>query len=337
MKYIAGILTCPKCNISGSLQEEKNQLRCQGCGSTYPLENGIPNLVTDPALRTLLEDIDYDKVHGVDEIRRQRAYEDWAEILDTLAIESDKILEIGSGTGQLTWGLMHRSNFNEVYATDISGKFLNSIVENFQANAKNKTYYYICDANELPFKENSFDAVIGHSVLHHFLNYEQTLAAVYKILKKDGCAIFYEPILQGKIFVAFVLDLIQRMDKTLKMKVLTEKEREKIVQLVKHQTKDSFIKGNKKVLKDMEDKYIFDVNKLSALATTLGYSNFEFRNYKKLNPSYRTYVVHHWQMLGIDVAKLKQFEDIFEAFKGTIGALLSESISTPMGYLIFKK
>ncbi|MGI9293336.1 MAG: methyltransferase domain-containing protein [Pseudomonadales bacterium] len=337
MDCVTDILVCPQCKKPNALCSEQTQLVCSACSITYPIQDGMPNLVTDPALKTLLEEIDYDAVHGVNDQRRQQLYGDWGEILDALPVGKGKLLEIGSGTGQLTWGLMHKSDFGNVFATDISAKFLNHIRTEFHAGAKNTTHYYICDANELPFKENTFDVVVGHSVLHHFLHYEQCLGAVNKILKGDGYAIFFEPVIQGKIWIAFMLDLICKMDETYKIDVLTEQEREKIQHLVKHQTKDKFIKGDKSILEKMEDKYIFDVHKLERQAHQLGYSSFSFRNYKPLNPSYRSYLLHHWMMLGIAKEKLQAFDIVFDVFKETIGALLLEQVTTPMGYLILKK
>lgn len=319
------------------MQAEETELLCTACNSCYPITDGIPNLVTDPALKTMLENIDYDAVHGVNEARRNQAYNDWAAVFAQLPLGNEKLLEIGSGTGQLTWGLLHKSNFEEVYATDISAKFLNHIRSNLEAGAKNSAHYYVCDANELPFRENTFDAVIGNSVLHHFLDYQKCLATVHRILKKNGCAIFYEPVLQGKIWVAFMLNLICKMDEVYKISVLTKAERQKIMQLVRHQTKDKEIRGDRERLAKMEDKYIFDINKMQRLATELGYSSFSFQNYRPVNPSYRNYVLHHWAMLGLAKEKLQAFDMVFDVFKDTIGALLLEQVTTPMGYLILKK
>ncbi len=325
---------------AGQLPElllEKRNLRCPRCKCKYPIERGIPNLVTDPKLRTKLEDIDYDTAHGIDEKRRINTFSDWQAVFDNQCVSTDRILEIGSGTGNLTWGLMHQSDFREVFATDISGKFLRGISDAFSAGAKNQTYYYICDANVLPFNKGTFDVVVGHSVLHHFLNYETTLESVFRILKPGGVAIFYEPIIQGKIFVAFILDLVSRIDRAQAMGVLDEKEHEKIRLIVGHITKEKRLGADKKKLAKMEDKYIFDLGSLSKLAHRIGYSEFGSMNYRELLPNYRAYVFHQWVMMGFDTIKLQKFEFIFDSFGETIGGLLAQTISTPMGFLIFRK
>jgi ubiquinone/menaquinone biosynthesis C-methylase UbiE/uncharacterized protein YbaR (Trm112 family) len=337
MHGLLDVLICPACKQPDSLHAEKMHVICAACNHRYPIVAGIPNLLIDPAMTTQLEKIDYDAFHGVDEKRRNQTYDDWAEILEQLPIGHERLLEIGSGTGQLTSGLMHKSQFHEVFATDISAKFLNHIQINLEPGSKNATHYYVCDANVLPFRENMFDVVVGHSVLHHFLHYEKCLAQVHKILKINGCAIFYEPVIQGKVWVAFMLNLICEMDETFKIHVLTEVERNKIKQLVRHHCKDKEFRGDKGKLKNMEDKYIFDISKLAKLASELGYSSFSFRNYRPVNPSYRNYVLHHWIMLGIASEKLQAFDIVFDSFKETVGALLVDQVTTPMGYLIFTK
>lgn len=340
MKFRIDVLICPACmakNLSNHLDLHSTHLHCSVCGARYPVMNGVPNLLTDVSLRTKLEDINYDQVHSINEASRNRTFENWAKLLSTLAINSDKVLEIGSGTGQLTWGLMHRSNFNEVYATDVSGAFLGGIASRYAFEAKNQTYYYICDANQLPFQRESFDVVLGHSVLHHFLNYQDTLRAVSEILRPGGYAIFYEPIIQGKIFVAFFLKLIQMLDQSFQIDDLTEAEHKTIARMVKHITKASVIKGDKNVLKNMEDKYIFDLKEIEIQSTQLGFTSFEFRNFGKLDVSYKNYVANQWRMMGIDVVKLSPYEDLFDAFGTTVGSLISDTITTPMGYLIFRR
>ena len=104
-------------------------------------------------LKPQLENIDYDAVHGVNEARRTQAYNDWAEVFKQLPLGNKKLLEIGSGTGQLTWGLLHKSDFEEVYATDISAKFLNHIRSNLEAGSKNwHTTMYVMPTN-YPFEK----------------------------------------------------------------------------------------------------------------------------------------------------------------------------------------
>lgn len=51
----------------------------------------------------------------------------------------------------------------------------------------------VCDANCLPFKSSSFDVVYGANILHH-INLETSLKEVFRILKPEGKAAFWEPL-----------------------------------------------------------------------------------------------------------------------------------------------
>ncbi len=49
------------------------------------------------------------------------------------------------------------------------------------------------DAQELPFDTESYDAVLVFSGLHHLPQYDRTLAASYRILRRGGCFFCFEP------------------------------------------------------------------------------------------------------------------------------------------------
>ncbi len=191
-------------------------------------------MVKDPGLATLLENIDYDDHHNIDDVRREKVARDWKKVFDENKVPYGDVLEIGSGTGQLTWGLAHRFPFKSVNACDISTKFLGK-AEAVIGKSPVKTGFYACDANHLPFTNNSFDMVVGHSVLHHFVDYKLIIKHVHSLLRKGGTAIFYEPVLQGKIMIAFMADLMLRANKNTQWGVLDEKDEAKIQHMIRHQ------------------------------------------------------------------------------------------------------
>ena len=53
--------------------------------------------------------------------------------------------------------------------------------------------FLLMDANNLSFKDKSFDMVYGEAILHH-LNFEQSLSEIYRVLKKGGRIFFNEPL-----------------------------------------------------------------------------------------------------------------------------------------------
>lgn len=102
------------------------------------------------------------------------------------------ILEIGSGTGLLTQSLLRRFEGRLTYlCTDISLPLL--------SQARNRAYrrdhtiqFLINNAYHNALKDNSIDAIVAVSVLHH-LDLPQAFREFRRILKPQGIAVFTEP------------------------------------------------------------------------------------------------------------------------------------------------
>jgi len=103
-----------------------------------------------------------------------------------------KVLEVGAGSGYFSYYLNKHCN---LLATD-SNKGILSLNP-----IKNKK---VCDGNNLPFRDNSFDVVMAFDLLHHVDNPEQVIKELKRVSRKY--IVLTEPngnnILQ-KIFVLF--------------------------------------------------------------------------------------------------------------------------------------
>lgn len=99
-----------------------------------------------------------------------------------------KLLEIGSGTGVFTSSFC-RAGF-DVYGIDISLDLLKKAKEK-DLSFKNMNLS-AADAEKLPYRDGSFDAVTGVCVLHH-LNIDPVLKEIKRVLKNGGVIIFSEP------------------------------------------------------------------------------------------------------------------------------------------------
>lgn len=339
-KYALPILCCPRCDggelVYGTKGGKPEGLNCQRCAAHYDIKSGIPQLLKDPSLFTHLETIDYDDHHNIDGERRKKVARDWKKVFDRHQSIYGDVLEIGSGTGQLTWGLSHQFPFRSVHACDISTQFLKK-AKRLVGRVNLPVNYYACDANFLPFKENSFDLVVGHSVLHHFIDYQKIIHKLSKLLRPGGQAIFYEPVLQGKMLIAFFGDLMRRIERRTEWGVLDGDDDKRINHMTRHIMKAKWIGGNRERLEKIEDKYIFDINEMRRLAHEAGFSAMEHSNLDMPEKGYRHYFNQHLLMEGIAADKVQQFAFIANAYMSTIGEMTPNDIVTPMGYFVFRK
>lgn len=114
----------------------------------------------------------------------------WARRVNMLIshINADmKVLEIGCGTGYFTKELAKTSA--HVTAIDISFDLLMMARQDIKYS---NVIFKEENAYALSFPADSFDSVIGSSVLHH-LDIAKALAEFHRVLKKPGTIYFTEP------------------------------------------------------------------------------------------------------------------------------------------------
>lgn len=336
--FNARIIECPACHAPEGLKPAPDARLCPACGRQYEVREGIPMLLVDTSLSTQLEKMDYDDHHNIDDTRREKVANDWQLIFDQHGIKGGDLLEIGSGTGQLTWGLAKKMQFDSVNACDISHAFLQRIRQQvFAGEDPTHVGYYVSDANNLPFKSGSFDVVVGHSVLHHFLEYEKCLETVFRLLKPKGKAVFYEPVLQGKATVAFFAELMIKIEKRTNFGVLDDQDIAKIEHMIRHMLKAKWIGDKPERLKQIEDKHVFDIRAMESLAQRIGYAKFSYSNFYSANWGYKSHWAQHLLMAGIDAKKIEQFTFISNAFGKIYSDMLPNDVCTPMGYFVFTR
>jgi SAM-dependent methyltransferase len=100
-----------------------------------------------------------------------------------------KALEIGAGTGYFSLNLVRTGVVGHATCTDISPGMLAAL----QANANRlgiDVDAVACDAESLPFEDESFDLVFGHAVLHHLPNLDRAFSEFRRVLKPGGAVAF---------------------------------------------------------------------------------------------------------------------------------------------------
>ncbi len=101
----------------------------------------------------------------------------------------ERSLEIGSGTGYFTLNMMRAGLIEQATCTDISPGMLATL----DANAERlglKVKTVSADAERLPFKDGSFDLVLGHAVLHHIPDLPTAFGELARVLAPGGTLLF---------------------------------------------------------------------------------------------------------------------------------------------------
>lgn len=100
--------------------------------------------------------------------------------------ENKKVLEVGCGIGSDLVRFAKKGG--KVTGIDISPRSIKLAKENFKV-AGVKGNLKVADAENLPFKDGSFDLVYSMGVLHHIPNTQEGIEEIYRVLLPGGKAI----------------------------------------------------------------------------------------------------------------------------------------------------
>jgi len=103
-----------------------------------------------------------------------------------------RVMDLGTGTGRLAL-LLAEEGASEVVGVDVSPAML-EIAEYFRLSSSSpkakQVSFRLASAQRMPFRSESFDAVICRFVLHHSSKPERILQEAFRLLKPGGIFIF---------------------------------------------------------------------------------------------------------------------------------------------------
>ncbi len=116
------------------------------------------------------------------------------------------LLEVGCGAGELTSSV---KDYLKVTGIDLTSDLIEI------AKKQNVTATYLCaDLTHLPFKNESFEAVVGDGILHH-VDLNAALSEIKRVLTKNGRILFFEPnMLNPQIFLERNIAFIRQRHQT---------------------------------------------------------------------------------------------------------------------------
>ncbi|MCJ1806491.1 bifunctional demethylmenaquinone methyltransferase/2-methoxy-6-polyprenyl-1,4-benzoquinol methylase UbiE [Flavobacterium covae] len=107
-------------------------------------------------------------------------------------IRPKKILDIATGTGDLAI-LMKDTKAEKIIGLDISAGMLEVGREKINKKGlSNQIELILGDSENIPFEENSFDAITVSFGIRNFENLEKGLSEIYRVLKPEGIFVILE-------------------------------------------------------------------------------------------------------------------------------------------------
>lgn len=187
-------LICIDCKKSDlSVENNETAIKCLSCGSKYPLNEGIPSMMSggpenqdwnpwDLDRLKMIGDSYYKRATG--ELPEKESSKSYANLLLNKNIykKGESYLDIGCATGHFlkSFRRIVDEEFNYT-GIDATPHYLQWGGEIFGLG--DNCSFVHCNALELPFKDKSFDNVVVN-LFHFFPNIEEALKEVIRVCRK---------------------------------------------------------------------------------------------------------------------------------------------------------
>jgi len=180
---------------SDSLELVDGALRARKSGRTYPFIDGVPSLFGSEAenddvrsrVQDFYEDHPFPSYEGLEEfgelVSKGRNNPFTRELLRAIGY-NQRILECGCGTGQLSHFL--QLNNNHVLGVDMTLNSLKLAIEHKRRNRLTRSGFVQMNVFDLAVRDDFFDVVISHGVLHHTFDARKAFACIARKVKPGG-------------------------------------------------------------------------------------------------------------------------------------------------------
>lgn len=180
--------------------------------------------------------------------------------------ENSIILDIGSGSGNTVFPSLEIFPESRIIATDLSIHLLDALV---RSDSSGKIHAVQQNAEDLRFRPESFDYVIGGAILHHLFRPNQTITQAIQLLKPGGVSVFFEPCQNGQYLVKSGYERVLSDTRSKKLDP-------QIVKLLKRQINFIDLRlrhrpdKSPEIFENLEDKWLFPKNYLKDIAAAAG-------------------------------------------------------------------
>ncbi len=93
-----------------------------------------------------------------------------------------RVLDVGCGTGYTTRGILEHKSVCEVVGLDLNPVQLGKAIKNMRVE-KNRAFLYRGDAENLPFLDDTFDAVVSVGAIEYFPDPTKAVSEMRRVVK----------------------------------------------------------------------------------------------------------------------------------------------------------
>lgn len=148
------LLACPRCG--SKLSQHESRVVCTGCSTAYPLRNGVPVLLPET-----IEEAGTGEASTDDPVSRHPYSQESLKIIEDH--KDGWVLDLGAGGKLQRWDNVVQIDIFRYPMTDVVGS-----------------------ADRLPFRDNSFSAVISQAVFEHLQYPQAAVEEIRRVLKPGG-------------------------------------------------------------------------------------------------------------------------------------------------------
>jgi ubiquinone/menaquinone biosynthesis C-methylase UbiE len=121
---------------------------------------------------------------------QKREIAEWLRLVGRQHVDS--ALEIGCGLGKGARLLVDKMGFKRVVAFDLEQSLVRRAARSLPSRFEDKITYHVGNAEELPFDDSSFDAVVNFGIIHHVLDWRRCIGEIGRVTKPGGFFYFEE-------------------------------------------------------------------------------------------------------------------------------------------------
>ncbi|SHK87198.1 Methyltransferase domain-containing protein [Desulfatibacillum alkenivorans DSM 16219] len=198
------LVRCPSCKggYCSVNRDEKDFFTCKVCGERYPIRDGFADLVPELHLRKTVAQffMESPAIVNIYESRLWRksiaaamilgiSFNKEAKLISGAAniADADSVLDLACGPGIYTRAFARTMGKGRVVGLDLSAPMLRWGASRAKKQGLDNVVYVRASALDLPFEEESFEAVNCCGALHLFPDPDKALEEISRVLAPGGC------------------------------------------------------------------------------------------------------------------------------------------------------